>query len=70
VADQPKKVVTNSARPGIKGAVQDLVEAVATTFSPEVVRGRSRRRVVDAATDEATLGRMRSGQSTDSSNKY
>lgn len=55
------------ARPGVKGAVQDLVESVAKAAAPRSVA--QRKQALQQA-EEASLGRMREGQSTDSNNRY
>lgn len=54
--------------PGVSGAIRDAVSAVADAVAPRPIRNRKAN--VDSSVDDATIGRMREGQSTDSNNDY
>lgn len=55
-----------SGSPGVSGAIKDAVAAVAGATAPKSVTQRRAR--IDTSADDAVLGRMRDGQSTDSNN--
>jgi hypothetical protein len=55
------------ASPGISGALRDLVKSVARATAPRSVVERKTKLQDD---EDAALGRMREGQSTDSNNNY
>jgi hypothetical protein len=57
-----------SGTPGLKGAVKDLVKAVGESYGPGATIKR-RAKEMQYAADDAALGRMREGQSTDSNNR-
>lgn len=59
----PRRV---SGSPGVKGAIKDAVKAVSEAVAPRSVTQRKAR--VNQSVDDATIGRMRRGQSTDSNN--
>jgi hypothetical protein len=56
----------NSASPGLGGALKDAIGAVAGAVAPKSVTQIKQRQ---QAREDAALGRMRQGQSTDSQNR-
>ena len=54
--------------PGVSGAIRDAVSAVADAGAPRSVTRR--KATLNSAENDADLGRMREGQSTDSNNDY
>lgn len=54
--------------PGISGAIKDAVAAVAEAVAPKSIT--QRKASMDQSIDDATIGRMRAAQSTDSNNNY
>lgn len=62
---------SSSNSPGISGAIKDAVRAVALTYGPKSVTQAARHPVQsERSNEEASLGRMRAAQSTDSDNAY
>lgn len=59
----PRRV---SGSPGVGGAIKDAIAAVAGATAPKSVTQRKSR--INQSADDAVLGRMREGQSTDSNN--
>lgn len=74
MADPIQKGVNSSspASPGLSGAISDAIGAVANYVAPRSIVNRKKN--IDSASDGQhsadTLGRQRSGQSSDSDNNY
>jgi soluble P-type ATPase len=63
----PKRTIGS---PGVKGAVKDLVNAVGMELSRAAPASVRERKAKLQQQEDAALGRMREGQSTDSNNRY